>query len=56
MMPNWSVALFAKSTGVLKGIGLQDFVNQKVRQLPIKKLKRPLVRWPLICIQAFLFC
>ena len=37
---DWTVPLFAKSTGVLKGEGLQNFVNRTVRQVPIEKLKK----------------
>jgi NTE family protein len=37
---DWIVPLFAKSTGVLKGEGLQNFVNQEVNQVPIEKLKK----------------
>ncbi len=37
---DWIVPLFAKSTGVLKGEGLQNYVNQGVRQLPIEKLNK----------------
>ncbi|PRC92238.1 patatin-like phospholipase family protein [Solimicrobium silvestre] len=37
---DWIVPLFAKSTGVLKGEGLQNFVNKEVHQVPIEKLKK----------------
>ena len=37
---DWTVPLFATSTGVLKGQGLQNFVNKAVHQLPIEKLKK----------------
>lgn len=37
---DWSVPLFTKTTGVLKGIGLQNFVNKEVRHVPIEKLKK----------------
>ncbi len=37
---DWKVPLFGDTTGVLKGEGLQNFVNKEVRQLPIEKLKR----------------
>lgn len=37
---DWTVPLFAKSTGVLKGVGLQNYVNKEVRQVPIEKLKK----------------
>ncbi|HJV76503.1 MAG TPA: patatin-like phospholipase family protein [Noviherbaspirillum sp.] len=36
---DWSVPLFAKSTGVLKGEALQNYVNRTVNQLPLEKLK-----------------
>ena len=39
-MSDWSIPLFAKSTGVLKGVGLQNYVNKEVRQAPIEKLKK----------------
>jgi NTE family protein len=38
---DWSVPLFAKATGVLKGEALQLYVNNAVRNLPIEKLKIP---------------
>lgn len=38
---DWKVPLFASTTGVLKGEGLQNFVNQEVHQVPIEKLKKP---------------
>ena len=38
---DWKVPLFAGSTGVLKGEGLQNFVNREVHQQPIEKLKKP---------------
>lgn len=37
---DWKVPLFATSTGVLKGEGLQNYVNREVHQLPIEKLKK----------------
>ena len=37
---DWKVPLFASSTGVLKGEGLQNFVNKEVHQVPIEKLKK----------------
>lgn len=40
-LSDWKVPLFGNSTGVLKGEGLQNFVNQEVHQLPIEKLKKP---------------
>ena len=36
---DWSVPFFSNSTGVLKGEGLQLFVNRAVHQQPIEKLK-----------------
>lgn len=36
---DWSVPFFSNSTGVLKGEGLQQFVNRAVHQQPIEKLK-----------------
>jgi len=39
-MSDWIVPLFTKSTGVLKGIGLQNFVNKEVRQVSIEKLSK----------------
>jgi NTE family protein len=38
---DWSVPLFAKSTGVLKGEALQNFVNRTLNQIPIEKMKIP---------------
>jgi NTE family protein len=40
-LSDWKVPLFAATTGVLKGEGLQNYVNQEVHQLPIEKLKKP---------------
>ncbi len=37
---DWTVPLFANSTGVLKGQGLQNYVNNAVHQVPIEKLKK----------------
>lgn len=36
---DWSVPFFSSSSGVLKGEGLQQFVNRAVHQQPIEKLK-----------------
>ncbi len=36
---DWSVPFFSNSTGVLKGEGLQQFVNRAVHQQPIEKLR-----------------
>lgn len=38
---DWSVPLFAKASGVLKGEALQNYVNKAVNNLPIEKLKIP---------------
>ena len=38
---DWSLPLFAKSSGVLKGDALQAYVNRMVHQTPIEKLKKP---------------
>ena len=38
---DWSVPLFSKSAGVLKGEALQDYVNRTVRNQPLEKLKLP---------------
>ena len=38
---DWSVPFFAKSSGVLKGDGLQNYVNKSVRNLSIEKMKIP---------------
>ena len=38
---DWSVPLFAKATGVLKGEALQNYVNKAVNNVPLEKLKRP---------------
>jgi len=38
---DWSIPLFAKVSGVLKGVGLQNYVNQAVGNVPIEKLKMP---------------
>ncbi len=40
-LSDWKVPLFGNTTGVLKGEGLQNFVNREVHQLPIEKLKKP---------------
>lgn len=39
-MSDWIVPMFANSTGVLKGAGLQNFVNKEVKQVPIEKLNK----------------
>lgn len=38
---DWSIPLFAKVSGVLKGLGIQNYVNQAVHNVPIEKLKIP---------------
>lgn len=38
---DWSLPLFAKVSGVLKGEALQAYVNRMVMQAPIEKLKKP---------------
>src|SRR5437899_922122 len=38
---DWSVPLFAKATGLLKGEALQKFVNKTVSNVPLEKLKKP---------------
>jgi NTE family protein len=38
---DWSVPMFAKATGVLKGEALQNYVNKAVNNVPLEKLKLP---------------
>lgn len=38
---DWSVPMFAKATGVLKGEALQNYVNKTVNNVPLEKLKVP---------------
>lgn len=38
---DWSVPLFAKASGVLKGEALQNYVNRAVNNVPLEKLKIP---------------
>jgi NTE family protein len=38
---DWAVPLFGKSTGVLKGEALQNYVNKAVNNRPLEKLKLP---------------
>ncbi len=38
---DWSLPIFSKSSGVLKGEALQNYVNKLVQQVPIEKLKKP---------------
>jgi NTE family protein len=40
-MTDWSVPLFAKAGGVLKGEALQNYVNHAVNNQPLEKLKIP---------------
>ncbi|SNT33153.1 NTE family protein [Noviherbaspirillum humi] len=38
---DWSVPLFAKATGVLKGEALQNYINRTIGNLPLEKMKIP---------------
>ncbi len=38
---DWSVPFFSKSSGVLKGDALQNYVNKSVRNIAIEKMKMP---------------
>jgi NTE family protein len=38
---DWSVPLFARATGVLKGEALQNYVNRTINHLPLEKMKIP---------------
>lgn len=38
---DWAMPLFGKSSGVLKGDALQNYVNKAVKNVPIEKLKIP---------------
>jgi NTE family protein len=38
---DWTVPLFAKASGVLKGEALQNYVNKAVGNLPLEKMKLP---------------
>ncbi|NRR28839.1 patatin-like phospholipase family protein [Oxalobacteraceae bacterium] len=38
---DWALPLFGKSSGVLKGEALQNYVNKSVNNLPMEKLKLP---------------
>jgi len=38
---DWSVPLFSRSSGVLKGEALQNYVNKAVHNLPLEKMKIP---------------
>ncbi|MEO6352323.1 MAG: patatin-like phospholipase family protein [Burkholderiaceae bacterium] len=37
---DWSVPLFSKFSGVIKGQGLQNYINKTIRDVPIEKLKK----------------
>ncbi len=54
---DWSLPLFSKSSGVLKGDALQAYVNRMVGQTPIERLKKPFgaVATDLATGQAVLF-
>lgn len=38
---DWSVPLFSKFSGVIKGEGLQNYINKTIHDVPIEKLKIP---------------
>lgn len=38
---DWSVPLFSKFSGVIKGEGLQNYINKTIHDVPIEKLKKP---------------
>jgi len=38
---DWSVPMFAKGTGVLKGEALQNYVNRTVNNLPLERFAKP---------------
>jgi NTE family protein len=38
---DWSVPLFAKASGILKGEAIQNYVNKTVRSTPIERMKIP---------------
>lgn len=38
---DWSVPLFARTAGVLKGEALQTYINRAVKNIPLEKLKMP---------------
>ncbi|MBI3284486.1 MAG: patatin-like phospholipase family protein [Burkholderiales bacterium] len=54
---DWSLPLFSKSSGVLKGEALQAYVNRMVEQSPIERLRKPFgaVATDLSSGQAILF-
>ena len=41
VISDWSVPLFAKASGVLKGEALERYVNKAINQLPIEKFRLP---------------
>jgi len=41
VISDWSIPIFTKSTGVLKGEALQSYVNHAVNNLPLEKMKIP---------------
>ena len=54
---DWTLPFFGKSTGVLKGDALQNYVNAKVAQVPLEKLKKTFgaVATDLVTGQSILF-
>lgn len=40
-LSDWSLPFFSKSSGVLKGEALQNYVNKMVVNLPLEKMKKP---------------
>lgn len=38
---DWTIPWFSKSTGVIRGEGLQSYINKMVRDTPMEKLKKP---------------
>jgi NTE family protein len=38
---DWTIPWFSKSTGVIRGEGLQNYINKMVRDTPMEKLKKP---------------
>lgn len=38
---DWSVPLFSKFSGVIKGEGLQNYINKAIHNVPMEKLKKP---------------
>lgn len=37
---DWSVPLFSKFSGIIKGQGLQNYINKTIRDVPIEKLEK----------------